>query len=556
MKNLSILFILAMAILAGTQMQAQVAFSTVQSDVTGLYPGSTVHDGGYSPKNLVDKSVIPNQPYLVMFVRVTKPLTCEGQTFTWHRNVEARYDKKSSGHVFHSAPYFGTWLVGVPGSPNLKQASDLIESDLNKFFGSFTYNKLTRFDGVTEIITDRYEVEGCDNYYYTGDYCGLRVKFKVKVKYQMLNNTRLEEREDIYEITFIRESLNSPWSKLESLGKREAGSKLPLSSVDLTPEQVKDWECKTLGMLYMKEHATEEFEKLPAIEVPEFKSAEEMIWFTHRFFMTSSPDQIRKYLWANLSPNFFSKCGDFILSDKGEDMIESIIAFTQAERGSYSQTYCEYPKVKEQQGTNTDYTITYYTKLLDKFSRIHIGSYDGKLKIIDISLGKYREENEFAALEALPEDKCKEFAPATWSRYNNKTVDKASLLFPIEPVYDENTKSMTAKYKGAEYTMKAEILDKNLLSQIKQESQRPATAKIWAENFRKALGAQVKTEGSFKYGKTEGVEYIWKLYQNRQEYIIRYRSILYEDGYYQFWIYGASGSEEENQFFESLEINK
>jgi len=482
----------------------------------------------------------------------------EGYNITYRRTVETRYDKLGGKYVFNSNTTFGRWLTGVPNPPDLGTVSKIIESDLLRFFKSYWYNRLTEFDGVKEIITEKYPFNGCDHFFYPGEYSGLRVKLKVKVAYTAVNGNskKLEKYEDIFELTLLRDGLNQPWNTMGIEGGYKGDKKsMPLSSTDLTPEELSFWECNTIGMKYMIEHASDEYNKLPEIVVPEFNSGEEMIWFTHRFLRTAGKDEIRKYLWTYLSPNYFSKCGDFILSDKAEDLIESILSFTHADRGSYKDTYCDYPQVKEQAKRETSHSITYYAKTGGKFSRIQVAYYNGKLKIVDMSLGKYREEKELEALELVPEDKCLEFAPATWKRFETENVKGVSTVFPTEPVFDQKTQSLTARYKGAEYTLKAEILDKSLTSQIKQASQRPATAKIWAENFRKNLGAQqVGNPGSFIYNKTEGVEYTWKISANRQETTIRYRSILYNDGYYQMWIAGSTGSAEENQFFDQFEV--
>ncbi|PKP01486.1 MAG: hypothetical protein CVU11_15095 [Bacteroidetes bacterium HGW-Bacteroidetes-6] len=552
------LFLRSIALIAlfltGSTAYSQVAFSQVTADVSREYPGCTVTDRGLGSKNFVDKSVFPNIPYLVTFVRASNKKNLEGHTVTCHRNIEVRYDN-IGGYKFNSAPMFGAWLIGVPNPPTIDDAKRIIENDLLGFFRSFTYNKLTSFDGVMEIVQNKYECEECNNFRFDADYDGLRVRLKVKVKYSMLRNTTLEDREDVFEVVFMRESINKPWTSIQAGGaEKEASSKMPISSKRLTPAEVAEWECNTLGMKYMKEHAVDEYNKLPAIDEPKFANAKEMIWFTHRFLRTATADQVRKYLWGHLASYYFSKCGSFILSEAGEELIDKVISFVTAEKGSYGETYCDYPQVKEQQGNDGEYTIVYYSKLGTKFSRIHVLTEDNQYKIIDISLGQFTQESDLQALSEVPADKCNEFAPATWSTFTHKTLN-TSTLYPSEPVFTEDGNSLTATYKGGQYTMTGKILEKSVTSQIKQESQRLSTAKSWSDKFRTNLGAQLKSEKTFTYDGTEGVEYIWKLYQNRVEIIIRYRAILYKDGYYQMWIYGSTGSEEENKFFDNFKVN-
>jgi hypothetical protein len=536
---------------------SQPSFAQVQSDVKKEYnEGVTVVDRGLGSKTEIDKSVIPNRTYWLTFVRASNTRSIEGYNIKVHRNIDVRYLLSGGKYVFSSALKFGYWLIGVPKPPSLSEVTTLINNNMEKFFGNFIFTKMTEYGGVKQILTEKYDFLDCDNFFWDGDYEGKRVQFKVKVAYTMINNRSLEKHEDVFELTLMRESINKPWSDLRVDGGSRVGKSRPLESKDLTDKELQEWECNTLGMKYLKTFAVEEYNKLPKVDIPAFKSAEEMIWWFHRFLRKASPQEVEYVLLNKLNSGYFSKCGNYILSQNGYDLLENIKNFVSTKNGNYADHYCEYPKIKHQQSN----MIQYYAKTEDLFSRISVDPENGVLKFTAIELGRYKEDVDIARLKQVPDDKCKEYAPAEWAIYKLDEV-ATSASFPStaqKQTYsnDPTAFSLTATKNGVEYTIFANIVSQDIIKQIKQESQRPSTAKLWSENFRTALGAMGNKDEWWEYKGTQAYKCAWKINQNGAYVPMRYKAILYKDIFLKIWVIGEVADAEADKFFNSLNIGR
>ncbi len=553
LKRLIFWSIISLNFFISSQVYAQPGFAEVQSDVKREYGAGVSVVERSTAKAVIDESVWPNRAYWQAYVRATSTRSVEGHSIKSHRNVDVSYLVSGGRYGYSSALTFGHWLVGVPKPPTAAEVSALISANMEKFFGNYIYNNMTEYVGVKQIIPQKYECFECDNFYWDGDFEGKRVKFKVKVAYSMINNRSLEKREDIFEVVFMRQSINSAWNDIQIDGGTRDENIGAIESKELSDKELLDWECNTIRMKYLKQNAVQEFNKLPKVAIPNFATAEEMIWWTHRFLRKASPQEVEYLLITKLNSFYMSKCGSYILNEHGSSLLASIKKFVSAQDGSsYADHYCEYPKIKHQQSN----MVQYYTKTEDLFSRISVDSENGELKFSAIELNRFKEDADIQRLKNVPAEKCSEYAPADWANYSLDEA-KVSALFPSVPkktTYpnDPSMFSLTATKNGVEYTIFAQIISQDIIKQIKQESQRPATAKLWSENFRKALGALGNKDEWWDYKGTQGYKCNWSTNQS----LMPYRAILYKDLYLRIWIMGTVTDDESNKFFNSININR
>jgi len=548
--RLTIFGIVCLSLFLSSKSFAQPSFAEVQSDVKREYGAGVTVVERAPTKAIVDESVWPNRAYLQAYVRASNTKNMEGHNIKIHRNVDVSYLVSGGRYAYSSALTFGYWLIGVPKAPTAAEITALINNNMEKFFGNYIYNNMTEYVGVKQIMPEKYESFECDNYYWPGDYDGKRVKFRVKVAYSMINNRTLEKREDIFEVVFMRESINKPWNDIQIDGGTRDENIGPVASKELSDKELLDWECNTIRMKYLKDNAAKEFNKLPKVNIPAFATAEEMIWWTHRFFLKATPQEVEYLLITKLNSFYMSKCGSYILNEQGSNLLANIKSFISAKNGNYADHYCEYPKIKHQQSNMAQY----YTKTEDSFSRISVDSENGEMKYSAIELTRFKDDADIQRLKKVPSDKCKEYAPAEWANYS---LDEAnvSTQFPSEAkktAYpnDPSMFSLTATKNGVEYTVFAQIISQDIIKQIKQESQRPSTAKMWSENFRKALGALGNKDEWWDYKGTQGYKCNW----STNTALMPYRAILYKDIYLRMWIMGTVTDAEANKFFNSLNI--
>jgi len=532
----------------------QVSFSVVKKDILKQYTGVTVVDRG-GGRVEVDQSYIPNRRFYHAYARVSNKDKIEGHNVNHHRDIVVTYEILRGKNVYSSMTKSVEWLTGDLKPPTLDEVSEIIKKDPKNFFESYLFNYMTEYDGVKEIIKEKYDCFECDNFQYSVVDQGKSVDFRAKIKYSRLNGLDHEKREDMFNVTLKRDGINQPW-KTGSAGRANTGDQL-IEKKELTSDESKYWECNTLGIKLQKELAVEEYNKLPKVEIPKLKTAQEMAWWLHKFLRKTSPPEAEYVFLTMLQPWYFLKCGSFMLNETGYNLIESVKKMVTSERGNYGDFYCEYPDIKEQSGNEKDYRVAYYQKNGTYFSRIRIADFKGEFKISDITLSKSLNKDDIDAVLAVPSSKCKDLPTAFWRNYKLNEVS-ISASFPGEPKKetDNDKYALRLKFNNVEWYISGEKTKSDFLNIIKDQTKKPSLAKEYSEEARKKFDASAGKDEVWQCRGARGYASTWKANIDGKPTDIKYRSIIFKDIFYQIWVAGNFDPKDVSQFFDSIAIER
>ena len=536
---------------------SQVSFSVVKKDVLKEYSGVTVVDRG-GGRVEVDKSYIPNRRFYYAYARVSNKDKIEGHNVNHHRDVVVTYEILGGKNVFSSITKSVEWLTGDLIHPTLNEVSEIIKKDPKNFFESYLFNYMTEYNGIKEIVTEKYDCFECDNFYYSVVDQGKTVVFKAKINYARLNGNSYEKREDVFDVTLKRDDIKQPW-KSGSAGRASTGDKL-IEKKELTSDEARYWECNTLGIKLQKEIAITEYNKLPKVEIPKLKTAQEMAWWLHRFLRKTSPPEAEYVFLSLLQPWYFLKCGSYMLNETGYKLIESVKKMVIPDRGNYGDFYCEYPDIKEQSGNEKDYRVAYYQKNGIYFSRIRIADFKGEFKISDISLSKSMNKADIDAVMAVSSSKCKELPTTFWRNFKLNEVN-ISASFPAEPKKETNSDryALRLSVNNVEWYVSGEKVKTDLVNQIKGLTKKTASAptpKQLSEDARKKFDASEGKDEVWQCRGTRGYASTWKANIDGKPTDIKYRSIIFKDMFYQIWVAGNADPKDVSQFFDSIAIER
>jgi hypothetical protein len=333
----------------------------------------------------------------------------------------------------------------------------------------------------------------------------------------------------------------------------------------LTEDEQENIECTSLWVKSWIQKSLDIYNKLPKYEIPKFATAMEAVWWLHNFLRKANPDEA-EYVFLNMmQPWYFLKCGNFMLTESGDEVIKMVRNIVKGER-SYGFQYCEFPKIKEQQGSEKDYTVVFYPKAGVSFSRIRVGTIKGELKVTDINLSNIKDKELLNEIANLPADVCRSAPEAFWRSYQLKGAFVGA-SFPSEPLQatdPENSKrfTLTANFGNCEWVLTGEVIGEQskssgggIFGKIKSIAPK-SDATSMSNDFRKEIGASSEKEGVWQARGSRGYDAVWKVNKGGTQVEMRYRAIIVKDMYYQMWVKGNAEPEDVSKFFESISINK
>jgi hypothetical protein len=564
MKTLSIIFknvlffgtLCALLLCFYDSLYSQVPFSRVKSDVLKEYKGVTVVDRG-SGRIEIDKSYIPNRKYYVAFVRASNKDKIEGHNVIYHRDLVVNYDILGGKYVFNSITRSDWWLVGDLKPPTLNEFSELLKNDLKGFFDSYLFNEMTEYSGVKEILKDKFPCYECDNFEWSATDEGKSVNFKAVIAYSCINGMDLEKREDAFLVTLKRNGIDKPW-KSGGVSRANTGNNT-IEKKTLSTAESEYWECNKLGIKIQKEIAINEFNKLPKYDIPQFKTAKDMVWWLHSFLRKAQPHEVEYVFYSILGPRYFYNCGSYLITEDGYKLIENLKDFVAAKPGNYGDHYCENPKIKEQSGNDMDYQAAFYPKYGNSFTRIRVANFKGEFKISDIVVSRYRSQSDIDAVMNAT-GACKDNPTAFWKTCNLNEVN-INVSFPGNPkkeTYSDNPNkfALVLNFNNVEWYVSGEKVGSSILDQVKEPIKRPIVAKQLSEETRKKFNATQDRQTVWQCRGTRGHEATWKVNKDGKQVEIKYRSIIFKDVFYQIWAFGNADPKDVNQFFDSIAIER
>lgn len=146
-------------------------------------------------------------------------------------------------------------------------------------------------------------------------------------------------------VTLKRDNLESPW-KYDSANKtRSSDDEKVLETKKHSDDEYKA--LKTIKELAEEAQANATLDALPKVEVPAFKSGEELMHDTYKMLRTATPGEMEAYLRQVYSPWWFIQGSTTVMHDEAEKKMKQAIARALEGESKFKDQYCSMPVVKE-----------------------------------------------------------------------------------------------------------------------------------------------------------------------------------------------------------------
>lgn len=220
--------------------------------------------------------------------------------------------------------------LGIP-NPTAREIMDFLGTDWMKFYGYY-YNKITRLYGDPVLA---------DNPEWTW-HSPNSVSFKLKQKFDFIySNTEVQTMETIWNVRLYRDNPKEKWKNFMSVKSQDAREEKITGSQKFTVEQMRDLEKKTLYFTFAEQKAKQETAALPAVALPEFKNAEEMVKYIHDVLRNGNPEKLRAVLLQLFHPGFFEEGSTVRLQAVQEQTLQQIITAVYNNKATYKMMYCQ-----------------------------------------------------------------------------------------------------------------------------------------------------------------------------------------------------------------------
>jgi hypothetical protein len=197
------------------------------------------------------------------------------------------------------------------------------------------------------------------------------VSFAMTAKADIVkSNTELETVAITLEIRLYRDDLKGPWkSFMGSTRKRE-----PLGRTKYTYDEIKN--MPRLAQQAREALAKARAEKLPAITLPEFATAEDLGRYVHKVLREGPRERAEAVLRALIAPRHYAPGSTVRLGSDAEEMLTSSLEFAFRSTGSYAEQYCATPNI-EMRGSRT--TVSIIGAKPELVTQIRVQTAGGKL---------------------------------------------------------------------------------------------------------------------------------------------------------------------------------
>ena len=288
------------------------------------------------------------------------------------------YEKLNGSYSFHNYATITTEVGGMK-DPNKDELVKYLKANLQEYLGG-AYGDIV---GEMPIIS----IPANTKFNWASPE---QVTFNSKVTYtRKISNTEVEKAEHTYE-TMLFKGKNGNWNRIladETEGQKRVISKKAFSS-----------SMKTLQELDEETSAAVAISSLPWVEeAPVFKSDKQVFYFIHDKLMASAPQEAKANLYKVLAKSSFQSGS--ILKNYVQEWVDKLINNLK----SYQYTFCQYPKVKDEQAG----MIYFYNKDNTRFVRMTAKEEAGtwKIKVIDYTPASQAEINRLHKLVGNCADK-------------------------------------------------------------------------------------------------------------------------------------------------------
>jgi hypothetical protein len=227
---------------------------------------------------------------------------------------------------------------GIP-NPTAKEIADFLSTDWMKFYGYY-YNKITRLYGDPVLAEQPEWTWHSPN----------SVSFKMKQQFDFIySNTEVKTMETIWNVRLYRDNPKDKWKNFMSVKSQDAREEKITGTQKFTMEQVNDLQKKTLYFTFAEQKAKQETAALPAVTLPEFKNAEEMVKYLHDLLRNGTPEKFRAVLLQLLHPGYFEEGSTVRLQAHQEQTLQQVITAVYNNKATYKMMYCQTPAYKVDQ---------------------------------------------------------------------------------------------------------------------------------------------------------------------------------------------------------------
>jgi hypothetical protein len=288
-----------------------------------------------------------------------------------------QYIKAGNRFVFNKFFNRGTEMKGAP-KPSIEVVRKLLKADVYNFVGHNNYN---------DIVGEISEINFVSNSKFKSDDLN-HVEFSIKVAYSKINsNNELEKGIHFYEVHLYSEGFKKPWNKFQAFENSDL-TKI-ISKQKLSEPELKA--IKTLAEIDENNKSQAALKDLPKVEdAPKFQTDKQLFYYIQEKLIASTAQEAKAYLYKVLSKRVFER--GLILKEREKEWIERLINSLNA----YQSTYCQYPKVKEEQ----EGSITFYDKEHYRSTRMRAYEENGtwKIGLIHFIPPTQEEINKLAAI--------------------------------------------------------------------------------------------------------------------------------------------------------------
>lgn len=361
-----------------------------------------------------------------------------------------------------------------------------------------------------------------------------------------------EASEVYYGMHFKRSDCGKAFEYVKLNGHETHTMNHKISESKVSEKEMENLKRQTLGRELAEKRAREEFNRLPKVSVPEFKSAREALWWTRQFmFDLNSPDELKAFIISNFDKKYFFDNSQFLLNNEGQRRLNNIMAaFAENEDYNFRNMYC--PTVIDGKPDKNRYS--FQSKNRKHTTEIVVTNESGKWLISEINIGLPSSEKHFVdatcpeqiELETIKSD---EFAFTAKFPKGYKAEE-------ITTNSGDRKVTYTIDSHGAEYVFVAHQF-KNLSGTL-SPSQMKATAEQNRKSYMLGFATYDEDLSNWTYNGVEGAEARFRAKpsgSNIPTKQVWYKSIMQGNMYYTLIILGINWTEENDIFMNSLVSN-
>ncbi|MBX2979511.1 MAG: hypothetical protein KF905_09465 [Flavobacteriales bacterium] len=223
----------------------------------------------------------------------------------------------------------------------------------NAMVGDLHYMRIPKDEGVTWHTPNSFTIP-------------VEIAYDHKTSYTEVTTT-----DEIVDVRFYRDGVNEPWKEniVSSERERKDGAVRTYRADELAamPSMKQELEEK---------QARAAMAALPAVNIPAFKTEQEVFMHTHKVLREGSRAQAEAYLMQMLAPSYFMEGSSTQLNVNGARLVNNALDAAFDSRSPYAEQYCPDPAVKRQQPGQ----LEWWNGTQDKHTRMTVVKAGGEWK--------------------------------------------------------------------------------------------------------------------------------------------------------------------------------